>query len=123
MPSGQPRRLRALIVDDNSASREILHAILVEWNMSVDLVASGKEALAALVTAISPYDLVLMDWKMPGLDGIETVKAMRGVSGLTTLPTVLMISAYVAGGHEGRRRRGGGGLRLSRQADRSGDPS
>lgn len=93
-PSEQLRHLRVLIVDDNSAARETLHAIFLEWELSVDFLALGKEALATLASDAVPYDLVLMDWKMPEMDGIETVKAMRGMSRLTTLPTVLMISAY-----------------------------
>ncbi len=97
MPEEDLRRLRVLIVDDNSASREILQDIFISWAMHVDLVASGEEALAALETAASdgaPYDLVLLDLKMPGMDGIETVKAMHAISGLAKMPQVFIISAY-----------------------------
>jgi two-component system sensor histidine kinase/response regulator len=91
------RLLRVLIADDNSASREILQDIFVSWAMQVDLVASGKEVLAALDTAVSdaaPYDLVLLDCKMPGMDGIETFRVMQGNARLTKLPPVIMVSAY-----------------------------
>lgn len=97
MPPEELRRLRVLIADDNPASREILQDIFVSWAMHVDVVASGKEALAALQKAVldaAPYDLILMDWRMPGMDGVETARAMRGISNLTKLPTVLMVSAY-----------------------------
>jgi two-component system sensor histidine kinase/response regulator len=97
MPPEELRRLRVLIADDNAASREILQDIFVSWAMHVDLVASGKEVLAALDSAASaaaPYDLVLMDWQMPGMNGIETVRAMRGASHLVKQPAVLMVSAY-----------------------------
>jgi two-component system sensor histidine kinase/response regulator len=97
MPPEELRRLRVLIADDNLASREILQDIFVSWAVRVDVVASGKEALAALEMAASdqlPYDLVLMDWRMPGMDGIETVKAMREIRPLAKLPTVLMVSVY-----------------------------
>jgi two-component system, sensor histidine kinase and response regulator len=97
MPLEELRHLRVLIADDNPASREILQDICLSWAMQVDLVASGKEVLAALDTAssgLTPYDLVLMDFKMPGMDGIETVRAMRGNAHLTKLPPVLMVSAY-----------------------------
>jgi signal transduction histidine kinase/DNA-binding response OmpR family regulator/HPt (histidine-containing phosphotransfer) domain-containing protein len=93
------RKLRVLIADDNSASREILQEMFVSWDMHADLVASGKEALAALQshTGEIAYDLVLMDWKMPGMDGIETVMAMRSIAEPAQLPTVLMLSAYAEG--------------------------
>jgi signal transduction histidine kinase/DNA-binding response OmpR family regulator/HPt (histidine-containing phosphotransfer) domain-containing protein len=97
MPPEELRRLRVLIADDNPASREILQDIFVSWAMHVDVVASGKEALAALQKAMFdavPYDLVLMDWRMPGMGGVETAKAMRGISHLAKLPAVLMVSAY-----------------------------
>jgi two-component system sensor histidine kinase/response regulator len=97
MPPEELRRLRVLIADDNPAAREILQGIFVAWSMHVDLVGSGREVLAALQTAASgaaPYDLVLMDWMMPGMDGIETVRVMRRITGLTKQPTVLMVSAY-----------------------------
>jgi two-component system sensor histidine kinase/response regulator len=97
MPPEELQRLRVLIADDNAASREILQDIFVSWAMRVDVVASGKEAIEALQKATSdavPYDLVLMDWRMPGMDGIETAKAMRASSQLKKLPAVLMVSAY-----------------------------
>jgi two-component system sensor histidine kinase/response regulator len=100
MPDEELRRLRVLIVDDNPASLEILQDIFVSWAMHADLIASGKEALAALQTAAldaTPYDLVLMDLKMPGMDGIETVRAMHAISHLTKLPAVFMVSAYGQG--------------------------
>ena len=86
-----------LIADDNWAAREILLEIFTAWHMRVELASSGREALAAMQGAIfegSPYDLVLMDWKMPGMDGISTVSAMRVMIDQAHLPTVLMVSAY-----------------------------
>jgi two-component system, sensor histidine kinase and response regulator len=92
--------LRVLIADDNPASLEILQDIFVLWAMPVDLVSSGKEALAALEiarTAGAPYDLMLVDLKMPGMDGIETVRAMHASPVLAPLPAVIMVSAYGQG--------------------------
>ncbi len=89
--------LRVLIADDNWAAREILLDIFTGWHMRVDLASSGREALAAMQAAMvenASYDLVLMDWKMPGMDGISTVKTMREMIDQAHLPTVLMVSAY-----------------------------
>jgi CheY-like chemotaxis protein len=100
MPSDELQKLRVLIADDNPASREILLDMFATWSMNVDLVASGKEVLGAVAIAVSaaePYDLVLMDWRMPGMNGIETVRAMRDDRRLTKLPMVILITAH---GHE-----------------------
>jgi CheY-like chemotaxis protein/HPt (histidine-containing phosphotransfer) domain-containing protein len=96
-PSPEILKLRVLVADDNPASREILQSVFASWSMAVDLVASGEEVLGAVEMASvqgQPYDLALIDWKMPGLDGIETVKAMRASKTLTRLPVVLLVTAY-----------------------------
>lgn len=64
--------LRILAADDNPASRQIMREIFAGWGLGLDLVASGEEALGALDAASAegrPYDLVLLDWKMPGMNG------------------------------------------------------
>ncbi|MDE1918077.1 MAG: response regulator [Sphingomonadales bacterium] len=89
--------LRALAADDNPASRQILREIFAGWGIPLDLVGSGQEALGALEAARdsqTPYDLLLLDWKMPGMDGMQTIRAMRERVGTGRLPTTLMITAY-----------------------------
>ncbi|QDK35457.1 response regulator [Sphingomonas sp. IC081] len=89
--------LRVLAADDNSASRQIMREVLAGWGMSLDLVASGSEALSALRAAeeiARPYDLVLLDWKMPGLDGLETAQAIRTVLRGLLLPKTILVTAY-----------------------------
>jgi signal transduction histidine kinase/DNA-binding response OmpR family regulator len=89
--------LRILVVDDNAASREILQGLFQGWSVPVDLVSSGKEALAALRAAAESgnlYDVVVLDWKMPGMDGIETARAIQAGAAGARLPVVLMVSAY-----------------------------
>ncbi|HEX2974002.1 MAG TPA: response regulator [Tepidisphaeraceae bacterium] len=98
--SASIQQLRALIADDNPASREILEDIFGSWSMPVDLVASGSEALGAIETASSqgsPYDLLIIDWKMPGMDGLETVQALRANPNISRLPLIVLITAY---GHD-----------------------
>jgi signal transduction histidine kinase/DNA-binding response OmpR family regulator/HPt (histidine-containing phosphotransfer) domain-containing protein len=100
MPAEELLKLRVLVADDNPASREILQGMFAAWSMPVDLVASGEEVLGAIATAAvanTPYDLVLLDWKMPGLDGIATVRAMRDDPKLTKMPMVFLITAH---GHD-----------------------
>ncbi|WP_375194347.1 response regulator [Sphingobium sp.] len=93
------RRLRLLAADDNPASRQIIHDIFAGWDMAVDLVASGSEAIAAIEHADErnePYDLALLDWKMPGMDGMETVEALRDRALRHPCPKALIITAYGA---------------------------
>jgi len=89
--------LRVLITDDNSTARMILVDMCSLFSFKTTEVASGQEALLELEKAESddrPYDLVLMDWKMPGLDGIETTRRIKGNPRITNIPAVLMATAY-----------------------------
>ena len=88
---------RVLIVDDNASARDILSTMVRGFGMRTDAVDSGDKALAALHLAShsgSPYDLVLMDWRMPGMDGLEAARRIREVEHLATIPAVLMVTAY-----------------------------
>jgi PAS domain S-box-containing protein len=86
--------LRVLAVDDNAAAREILQEILESFSFEVVLAASGREALRELENAQKPYDLVLIDYKMPGMDGIETTEHIKKRIGLSQIPIIIMITAY-----------------------------
>ncbi len=91
------RGKRALIVDDNAIAREILGDTLESFAFDVTLAASGEEALSKLLQARqagSPFEIVLMDWKMPGLDGVTTTRLIRQQDGLASIPHILMVSAY-----------------------------
>ncbi len=89
--------LRILIVDDNASAREILQNILVSLKFDATAVSSGGEAIGELEQAQlerRPYGLVLMDWKMPGMDGVETIKRIRSDSKLSATPSFIMVTAY-----------------------------
>ncbi len=88
--------LRILIVDDNATAREILSTILNGFGFQVDQANTGEEALALLKNADlnEPYDLVFMDWKMPGKDGVETTKEIQTSELIENVPTVIMVTAY-----------------------------
>ena len=84
------RGLRVLIVDDNATAREILSELVNSFQFEATVVGSGSEALEEV--ARGDYGLVLMDWQMPGMSGIETVQRLR--SDLTAPPPVIMVTNY-----------------------------
>jgi PAS domain S-box-containing protein len=94
---GDLRGLRVLVVDDSETSREILAESLKAMTFDVGLATSGDEALVELDRASDegrPYDLVLMDYKMPGMDGIEAGRRIKKGSDQRKVPTVVMVTAY-----------------------------
>lgn len=88
---------RALIVDDNASARQILLTMVQEFGMAAEAVGSGAQAIEALLAAeraVQPFDIVLMDWRMPGMDGLETARRIRAEEKLPHMPAVLMVTAY-----------------------------
>ncbi|GAB7078423.1 transporter substrate-binding domain-containing protein [Megalodesulfovibrio paquesii] len=97
MPAVDLRGLRALVVDDNPAAREIMTQTLESMTFVVSTAADGIAGLALLdeaAAAGAPFDLVLLDWKMPGLDGVETARRLSENPRLETMPKILMVTAY-----------------------------
>ena len=92
------RRLRALVVDDLDIARQSLSEMLRMFGLTVTDVGSGPAALAELSRAAEageqPYDLVFLDWKMPGQNGIDTARGIKGLPSLKTPPIVIMVTAY-----------------------------
>ena len=87
---------RALVVDDNKTARELLVSMLRSFDMEVDDAVDGKTALKHLEKAIKKgisYDVVLLDWIMPGMDGIETARRIRENEAMTNTPAMLMVTA------------------------------
>ena len=85
--------LKVLVVDDHATNRRILEEILKSWSMEAELVESGSAAIAALEATPQPFDLVLMDLMMPGMDGLETVARIRENAAFVQLPVLLLSSA------------------------------
>jgi PAS domain S-box-containing protein len=85
-----------LVVDDNKSAREILSSMLAAFGLRVDQAETGKAALALLEKAKNedPYKLVLMDWKMPEMDGIQTSRAIQDLLDAAEIPTIIMVTAY-----------------------------
>jgi CheY-like chemotaxis protein/HPt (histidine-containing phosphotransfer) domain-containing protein len=88
--------VRALVVDDNPQAREILGDALRGFALRVESASSGQDALRELTAADAhdPYALVLMDWHMPGMDGLETTRIIRREGRLEHIPRVVMVTAF-----------------------------
>jgi len=87
--------LRVLVVDDNDTNRLILSHQLQNWAMQCTTVGSGQQALDELQSAGSrgqPYDLALLDTRMPGMDGLETAEHIRTNMGIAPLSLLLLTS-------------------------------
>ncbi len=96
---GVPTRLgslKTLIVDDNASAREVLEELLANLGGEIEQVASGAEAIDAVKRADAgrPFDLVLLDWRMPGLDGVETARKIRADGSLKRLPAIVIVTAF-----------------------------
>ena len=91
------RGLKALVVDDNASAREIFSEMLDGFGLLCDTVSSGEEAVGRVSHALaegSPYDLVLSDWQMPFMDGLETIRHMRGKLGPDDHTVIFLMSSY-----------------------------
>jgi len=88
--------IRALVVDDNKSACEILTGALKIFGLRVDSAISGEDAIRALSAADSydPYQLVLMDWQMPGMDGLEASHLIKGEGRLKHIPKIVMMTAF-----------------------------
>ncbi|MGD9225197.1 MAG: response regulator [Desulfobacterales bacterium] len=95
-PSKDLRGMKVLVVDDNATSREILKDMLESFTFEVSVAASGPAGITELEDANEdkPFELVIMDWKMPGMDGIEASKRVKSHTGLSKIPAIVMVTAY-----------------------------
>ena len=79
---------RVLVVEDDASIRELLHLHLGLAGFTVEEVANGREALD--VTRARPFDLLVLDVMLPGLDGISLCRAVRSAGPNTTTPILVL---------------------------------
>ena len=106
---GECLMTKALVVDDSRTIRTILKRILLELGYEVCEAADGREALAVIDTQGDSVSLVLTDWNMPEMDGLELLKRLRQNPQLSLLKIIMvtteteldrMVSALDAGANE-----------------------
>ena len=91
------RGRRVLVIDDNARAREVLSSMLQSMTFKVDEASSGQEGIELVRQAADrgePYDVVFVDWQMPGMDGIETGRSILALPNLSTPPHLVMVTAY-----------------------------
>jgi len=95
VPPVQLRDLRVLVVDDNATNRHILQEWLRDWQMRPTAVGDGVAAMGALWDAASvgqPYPLVLLDARMPDIDGLALAARIRERAALSAIRIILLTS-------------------------------
>jgi len=90
--SADPRNVSILVVDDSKTSRAILSEILNTWGFKVSEAESGEQALSLLRGTSNRYDLVILDHKIQGIDGMEIARRIRKELGLADIKLVILSS-------------------------------
>ena len=87
--------LNVLVVDDNDTSRDVLAEMVRNFGFNVEKANDAKSALQEIEKrdVLDPYDLILMDWHMPGQNGIECTRCIQNGDLLKHIPTVIMVTA------------------------------
>ena len=109
VPLAVPADVRArpvLVIEDNDTSRELLGAFLASWAVPATLAASAEEGLTLLERRNvrgdgDPFGLVVIDWMLPGMDGLDAAARIRRHPGLGPLP-IILVSAYAGKEEEAR---------------------
>jgi len=94
--------VRALIVDDNATNQRVLQEVLRGWGCTAALADGAEEALVLLREAAeaTPFEIILLDLNMPGIDGFGLARAVRADPALPATPMVLLTSSAQRGGAE-----------------------
>ncbi len=95
-PSNGLAGVRVLIVDDHPVNRHLLRDQLKTRGCVTTEAASGQAALDRIAEAEAPFSLVLLDYQMPGLDGLEAAARIRHTKGYASVPVVMLTSGPIA---------------------------
>ena len=98
--------LRVLVVDDNATNREILEELLDAWGMRSGGACGGDEALSLLGTGVdqgAPFDIAILDYNMPDIDGLQLAGMIKQDASLTNTRLILLSSIGIRG--DGRKAR------------------
>ncbi len=94
--TGDTSQIKVLVVDDNLTSLAISSTLLKRFGFAVESTMSGKKAIEILEKdgGNHSFDLILMDWKMPEMDGLEATRMIQSSTRILHKPPVILISAF-----------------------------
>ncbi len=115
------KNMKVLVVDDNPVAAEIIKYMLESLRFKVKVAGSGEESLEILKKDADsqPFDLVIMDWQMPVLDGLETARRIGNMIELQKKPQIIMASVYEMSEMEEEIRQSGIKKRLTKPVTES----
>ena len=96
LPQPDLRGRRVLVVDDHPHARQVLGELLRSMSFRVDDVGSGADAIQRVQAADasgSGFDIVFLDWSMPGMDGVSTARRLQQLA-LQQMPAIVMVTAH-----------------------------
>ncbi|MEH6591808.1 MAG: response regulator [Halioglobus sp.] len=93
IPAKSLQNLKCLVVDDNETSRDILFQYLSSFGFSVEVECSGEAVLERMARGAMDNELIVSDWKMPGMSGLELATAIRSQQPLEEQPRIILLSA------------------------------
>jgi CheY-like chemotaxis protein len=91
---------RVLVVEDNDMNMQLVEYLLEEGGVDIVKATSGEEALS-ITRSAAPFDLILMDIHLPGMDGLSVVRAMKGDTRTARVP-ILALTAHAMRGDKDR---------------------
>jgi signal transduction histidine kinase len=97
LPAVDLSAFRALVVDDNATNRKLLLRLFSAWGLPAVEVPDGQSALKALRQAAEdhiPFDLVLLDYQMPGMDGLALASAIQALDSSVPAPALVMLTSH-----------------------------
>ncbi len=84
--------MRILVVDDNAATLKMLETLLVKWGYKVDVAEDGRGALK-IIDSSDPPRLILLDWMLPEMDGLELCKTIRASTSGAEISYIILLTA------------------------------
>jgi PAS domain S-box-containing protein len=96
------KNMHVVVVDDNPTAREILTTYLEHFTFKVDQAARAEELFELMEESSKPYDLIILDWLMPGMTGLEIAQKIKTEIKSEVAPHIIMVSAFLTGDLAGK---------------------
>ena len=91
------QNMHVMVVDDNPTAREILATYLEAFTFKVDKAANANEMFRLLEETREPYGLIVLDWLMPGMEGLEAARKIKTETRTEVVPRIILVSAFSSG--------------------------